>query len=115
MALVAWDFGRSARKAFNHDYKVTVRFLCGRCGRTLGDAYGTEQVPMWLLTPAGSSGRRDMPRRLVTSEPVQLACNKKCGADVRVRYDRLRDAYRDAVIQQQRNRQVRLPLTNRQG
>lgn len=115
MALVAWDFGRSARKIFDRDYRVSVRFICRACGRTLGDAYGTERDPVWMLPPSGSSGRRDMPYRILANKPMRFRCHKKCGADVWLRHDGLQDAYRDAVIQQQQGRQVRLPLTDRLG
>lgn len=53
-----------------------------------------------------------MPYRMVANEPMRFLCNKKCGADIPVRYARIRDAYRDAVVRQPRDRRIKLPLTD---
>jgi len=51
-----------------------------------------------------------MPYRLVANKPLIIQCHRKCGNAPRVRFDRIRDAYRDTAST---TKVITLPLSTR--
>jgi hypothetical protein len=91
-SLAFMEVNRQTKQRLRQDYQVAVRVRCDRCGRVLGELYGSQEEPRTFSTRL-VSGLLPWGARI-----EYFRCHRRClSSPYLVRWDKLVVAYRTAA------------------